>query len=1454
MKDLTYNSSDNIVKSFNKNDVWSRSFLSMSRFYEDRITFQCDNQKYQDAMELVKVGNERWSLRINWSQVDMNQVEEVFNVDIKYSDIVKLSEKVKVTYPQRNVSVDDFDFGIVPEEGKWGTEGELCKLVLKLKKNIKQWMLNETQYKVHFKLTDNKGFTTLTEKDTVTLNSHSAEIPLRYVGYDNPINKNYKQNVLFAINDIDCPKPPVFTFTPRPYSYEAIITDLKNSYQYGSEDRKICQIQLKRTHELSPIAKSIEILSLSPNSFLQSLECSHHEDDITKWDVVVKSDASYRNLKDLENKQLSIVLGLDKKECYCTAVFSLGSIKKGVEPVIRMEPVGGLNSFRGDKEDICKLTVINKCQAKITVNKVNFKSIPDGLISIKEKAPKEIVPQGDIAYTITVKKSQSINVNAQIVVSTNETEQVSLNYPIIIEQRPDAIISIQPIKDGNGKKYVGQKYEKNSQCIRCEIGYASDSSKDSVPIDMSTIDFGENFCLDLSSFKDTVIPNGEKREVDLLFNNDFCVHKEEIQLESEIQEDGSKPKTHLYIPCNWKYKSQEGDFQIPFAYPKLYNGEKALKNAEIVFPLPGEERVVQVMTIVYQEMSEKDKDICWDTNQKLTTESPFSFSESGIETECNIIPGKSITFYLHINEIEGIDDGTHNINEEKIIERILKKQSDNRPSKEKNFSIKLKPIEAQPQRRLLFRTNKQDVQLKRGIAVPVPIQIQPQSQDVEAQYIGQLVVKNEQEISFKDNGVRLKLKSLAINCQGMEMLHDKTKDEVPRDIEILNGQQEVCIPIYLKAVEASKGGTPLLRIDFESYSSSEDGSQQEMGEEVSYGAKLLMQYDFVDDVYALDLGTTGIVIAKDTGDEPKCVILEDTKNPIEKDPEILSAHTMITYRAKTNESIIELAPEINEYYSKLEDTDGNKKFRLVPSKFIIGQDHIPFLSTFYNSKEIPKTVKAFESNKGINLSQNIPPNEKEGSISILIASMYREIFSRCGQEVTKIKKLIVTYPNTYTIENLDRLELILKERLDLKLRGQISFVPESDAVAAYYFYQKIIFDHGLGHDKESVVIYDMGAGTLDLSLVTFEKVQDGIVASIINKIGIPLAGNYLDYIIFNTLLKDKWLKPEVVGEDGSTSKIADKPNTIKNLTTEIKKDFSNKNSIGSIDPDWLRRTRPFFEDRLNELNQKTYMQLIGENNMSFNDFLKACSETALKCLIPEGTEVQTIVFSGRGSQFAPLRARVKEELEKLMSKKIREDKLEPLDNCGDFLKTCVALGALQHQTFISSDGQFQMVNKNLFSKIAVVYYGYSDDGNYDVNVRFLVEPLQENWEDVEVKNGTRCKEFYAEDTISNHMPGDMYYIQTCLPEKDLKELYGKVYRHDPSAKDDLNWAFVNLLFKKRVKGNQPIPIKLKVSKDNKIVEREIGGDILTDKKLLENIEDNIIYRRSMWPFIVTELK
>lgn len=1505
MKDLIYNSANNVVLTFSKNDVWH--WTSMSSFSEEKITFECNSQKYKKALSRKKAGKDKWALMIDWSSVIMDSKEEVFNVYILYSGTIKQRQPVKVTYTQIPISINDFDISLSPNQGIWGTGGEVCSLQLYLKSELKQWMFDNTKYTVQFKHSDNKGFFPLQGGDTVTFDikkSSKNMIPLKYVGYDGPINKAIKKRVFFAINGIDCPNPPEFTFNPRPYSYKAEVIGLQDRYQYGSENRKICQIQLVRTDVLSPIAESVELLSLSPITFHQALECLQSTHDNTEWDVVVKSDTSFKKLSNLDNKKILIAFGIDKK-CACTASFTLGSIDKGLKPDIRIEPSGGLSLHKGDKDRSFKLTVTNRCHATVFNNKIDFKAVPADLLKIKEKVSKEIPSQGALTYTVLVNTAECFNGKPRIFVSSSDTESAYIDYPLEIKPYLNAKISILPTDDVP-KMIIGKQYNKNDLCIRCIIGYAADSPKDCLPIDLSKIDFGDNFFLDPTTLKDK-IKYGEHRVVDLLFKEDCGINIDKT-IEEEKSKDNGTPNTVRYLSCEWRYFDQRDNLKIPFNMPQTYPYE-CEKEFKSQFPLPEEERVVSVMQFDFFDEKElikiaKEHEVIWDLNQKMIIESPFSFSKEKLENEKNVVPGESITIYLFINKIEGVNADTLNINESKHIpfNPILKSNNWEKPVSPDTNDITLEPLSADPELRVFFRTAESKILLEKHVKkensnesengdlrinssqpVAIRLRVNPQDDSVKALKIGDIVLENAQKIPDEKNGMKrgihIEGKSIGITYgNNINFIYDEKYMDMDKVFKILNGESEKTIELFLdykKIQNADLGQNFMLKIEFEHIEDSKSIQQESYQTEF----KLELEYDF-DDVYALDLGTTGIVIAKDTGNGPECVILKDKpKDPIEEQPEILSAHTMITSQFSNKEfasekidsgpieddaeentkntSKIELAPEKNEYYSKLEEGDGSiksRRFRLVPSKFIIGQDHIPFLSSFYDSEEISKKVQAFSLNEEIDLGK-----KEEASISKLIAALYREIFSsRCGKEVEKIQKLVVTYPNTYTIENLNRLKEILIEELGLKLDGQISFVPESDAVAAYYFNQMILDQHCFESDEESVVFYDMGAGTLDLSLVSFKKVDDKTIASIDNRIGIPLAGNYLDYIICNALEAGGWFQ---------SNKIAEKPNSIKKIATVIKMGFGDDRRIGRVQPEWVGMNSDIFnKDKQKDIEQITFQQLLGgEDNKSYEAFLKACSETALKCLIPEKykNKVHKIVFSGRGSQFAPLKERVKQELIKLIqydNVEEIEDKLKPIEYCGDFMKTCVALGALQHQTFISEDGQFQMLNKNLFSKIAVVYYGKSKKDEkdiYDVNVEYLVDPQKENWKDSKVINGTMCKEFYVKATISDYVPGyKMYYIQTCLHEDDLKTLYRKFYqRHrDSSYKDDLNWAFVNVLFPIKAIGSQPITINLTISKDNKIVKREIGDKILTGEKLLENVEDNIIYERSMWPFIVTELK
>ncbi|HEX5731521.1 MAG TPA: hypothetical protein VF131_01710 [Blastocatellia bacterium] len=113
-------------------------------------------------------------------------------------------------------------------------------------------------------------------------------------------------------------------------------------------------------------------------------------------------------------------------------------------------------------------------------------------------------------------------------------------------------------------------------------------------------------------------------------------------------------------------------------------------------------------------------------------------------------------------------------------------------------------------------------------------------------------------------------------------------------------------------------------------------------------------------------------------------------------------------------------------------------------------------------------------------------------------------------------QVVVCYPNTFTKQHQLRLKRIvsraLMKPLDLVSEDHIKMISESDAVA-YFYYESQEHDPG-GKDFERLLVYDFGAGTTDISIISFKwekKVQKNW--TIESRIGVPLAGNHFDELI-----------------------------------------------------------------------------------------------------------------------------------------------------------------------------------------------------------------------------------------------------------------------------------------------------------------------------------------------------
>lgn len=128
--------------------------------------------------------------------------------------------------------------------------------------------------------------------------------------------------------------------------------------------------------------------------------------------------------------------------------------------------------------------------------------------------------------------------------------------------------------------------------------------------------------------------------------------------------------------------------------------------------------------------------------------------------------------------------------------------------------------------------------------------------------------------------------------------------------------------------------------------------------------------------------------------------------------------------------------------------------------------------------------------------------------------------------------LIICIPNMFTPQHRNWIsdallgDDLIREQLYLQ-RDQILFLSESDAVASYYLMRWDFLNRGReGKERfqrpggmEYVLVYDMGAGTLDLTYLSIEKRSAGEDyqadrhVKIRGHIGNPLAGNYFDFLI-----------------------------------------------------------------------------------------------------------------------------------------------------------------------------------------------------------------------------------------------------------------------------------------------------------------------------------------------------
>jgi hypothetical protein len=443
----------------------------------------------------------------------------------------------------------------------------------------------------------------------------------------------------------------------------------------------------------------------------------------------------------------------------------------------------------------------------------------------------------------------------------------------------------------------------------------------------------------------------------------------------------------------------------------------------------------------------------------------------------------------------------------------------------------------------------------------------------------------------------------------------------------------------------------------------------------------------------------------------------------------------------------------------------------------------------------------------------------EGYITVL------EVFEKGGQ-------LILSHPNTFTAFHKNKLHGIawkaLNQRLGIALPERIRLISESDAVAYHYCRQRLLETQRRGETEqqrvlekrrtndrwERLLVYDFGAGTLDLSLVHIRWSQEGTYPEqwqIENRLGVPIAGNHLDSLLarlIDGLLRDKSVLNPAMFE-------YQYPVVDKQLKEDSHEQFEPRQAVYKLwqnirkaKHDW-QEGKPFrvlvgsIEGtevvRLNSTppNQQTnsegnidkpvletegdqiYLNIPAatvHNYPPLQEFIEFVTETVVNELLDgagiTAEQVNTMVVSGRGALWQGLRERVWDKFPEHCEK-------PKLDK--EQLKNAVVSGALAWQEL----SKINAIEPKIKPRLAIL----REQDN--------LLTLEEDWETGPID--LRATETFRLVQISHQNP---------KPEKDFNSLHRHFYIFLDQIRREMMWQDAPWLFVKKEEQQGQTVIKL----------------------------------------------
>lgn len=1047
--------------------------------------------------------------------------------------------------------------------------------------------------------------------------------------------------------------------------------------------------------------------------------------------------------------------------------------------------------YRGDKETSTNLTVrakkdINEISLEI-INGISFAKLERDYIPSLECNQKYTIPivvdleklNSDLPIIITAKSEYS------------RITQISIDLEECQRKKPNPVIN--DISILNSDVYIG-----GDKKIFSEFTLYNDlpglTKREGIPINVCEIRL-------IDRNKKTI--SWLSLESSQLFINPNC--KENIKL--VFKPDAIDSEYSGVVNLGYGDKEQS----LGKISAQKRNEEKEPKfrftDAEVIF-MPGQDLIIGTLKIEKKKLEKTDDGIILREEEKvvITDEVSFYFLKKEgddmhytsvpIETDCIellIVKKKETCSNENIQDVIPVAYACKEHDDIPLAKYSLTKYSIRKNTPAGKLSLTIRPF---------FSQDSFIVPLDQKNREPVAITV-IKEENPDIAYIPLLTLCFHNRTLIPHDDINNQVEITGLTVEASDNRHKLIEQEY---FKILNGGPS---KEFVVQIEANAKIPKELTVNFK------------WGKSFSIKVKLNVKENIDNGWVSLDLGTSGIVMAQynKNGELPISKINLEYGAPEEQQMESAGIISSAIILQKEKEKYkLQLCPSRVDFK--------HSDFHFVPVKFLIGQAKVPFLHAF--KKQFQQTDPL-----GITIGSEIVREDAE-IVDKMLKYVYQDILERMIDiKKEDIRKFIITYPNTFVPRQLDKIRNLMK---DILSSATIVFVPESDAVVAYYLTKRFNGEKGfrkaVDDGEEKILIYDMGAGTLDLSYVVikYDKETRMFSAHIERRLGAPLGGNYLDALIFEKLKRrisnsDSLSKEDLLNlRDVIRDEIKVATDTSKTLSEVI---------VNNQEVKW-------------DSNTDIPIQLLYDEIKE--DYTKLCTNDVLCSLFgidrtdPNlkdelNRRVDAFVFSGRGAQFKPLQDKIKDLFGE---EKVDNDSISKNEK-----KESVSLGAIEYCRIFDNpaDYNFAILNKNQYLNIGIVYKVLNEYNQFELKYTELINPFLKDWNSIEPENGTRYAEFDILVSDLNLRGVEVLrFVQTPLDKETVSLIIGQ--------NSENNKCFINEMFTLRLpRVNNPEKIKIrgKMDKNNQLT--LVFDDIPFKEQVgVEDIERNFFYYKSAWPF------